>query len=306
MEARAMPTKLMSYSTNVSSGLRSTGRREIGGKYLDKEAGEDVATAAEVVVARSAPSVQQTPVVQQKPVVVAQAPPTLVSPPFVSPPVIVAEVPKVEPVTAAVASVSLRDASPTAARRAASRPRTSNNNSATSPSASPSRAAAVTAAPIQPPTQPQQQQQPQYQPPIAKESPSPIPKASTLSITQFKTYAEYKAARAALEAANKAGTEYVPEPAVTTAAPASSYTARRGVSRSRGGVPESAGTPPVAPVASGPVLPQRTVSRERSSSSGQRGASRSVERTGRGVHIVREYQRQPAAESEDEVVVFDD
>ncbi|KAJ3106367.1 hypothetical protein HK100_003740 [Physocladia obscura] len=37
-------------------------------------------------------------------------------------------------------------------------------------------------------------------PEIAKETPAPIPKASGLSITQFKTYAEYKAAKAALEA----------------------------------------------------------------------------------------------------------
>ncbi|KAJ3398152.1 hypothetical protein CcCBS67573_g08896 [Chytriomyces confervae] len=40
-QAAAMPSKLMSFSSNVSSGLSFSGRREIGGKYMEKPASEE-------------------------------------------------------------------------------------------------------------------------------------------------------------------------------------------------------------------------------------------------------------------------
>ncbi|KAJ3027311.1 UNVERIFIED_CONTAM: hypothetical protein HDU68_004050 [Siphonaria sp. JEL0065] len=366
-QARAMPSKLMSFSTNVSSGLNFGGRREIGGKYLEKSSSDDklgataaaaAAPAAEKVVVASSPLVQQTPVIvaqqapvfvaQSVPVVVAQAPPTLsapapaqstpsyslssytpsystsaptytqppaaetpAEPTFVPPPrsyraptqaQVSAPVvePAIEAVTASVNNVSLRDPSP-APRRPSNvttgRPPTAATLATTTTySTSPTRA----------------------EPPVAKETPTVIPKATTLSITQFKTYAEYKAAKAALEAANNAGASSytpsvtaVPDTAAATA-PAAQTAAQytpRGASIGGTRSPQPSGTR---------SPPRRDYSRERTAAAPTPVAqqqpsaysrARSQERTTSrgGVQIVREYARPvKKEESDDEVVVIEE
>ncbi|KAJ3225270.1 hypothetical protein HDU78_010696 [Chytriomyces hyalinus] len=273
-QAAAMPSKLMSFSSNVSSGLSFSGRREIGGKYMDK------------------------PVSQEDPV----EPPKSVAAPAPQRPV--------ESVSQGMGNMSVSSSSSSQSYAApsmassssyVSRPPTQQPTQV-APSRSEYSAPAYSSPPVQtvpasppqqpqqmrsrPPTQPQQSQQPQQpqQPQQQQQAqsfqnemrtqPDPVSSAAqptlrshaprqnsnpsisatatptssqskerpTLSITQFKTYAEYKAAKAALEL------EYGPAPttSASSAAPArdarsrqrpprSASSSSRSQSRARGG-----------------------------------------------------------------------
>ncbi|KAJ3072371.1 Muscle-specific protein 20 [Podochytrium sp. JEL0797] len=124
--------------------------------------------------------------------------------------------------------------------------------------------------------------------PIAKESLAPIPRASgSLSITQFRTYAEYKAAKAALEAAAaETGGGGVAPSVATVPVTAMGSARQRAYSRDRGQVQGREGE--------GQQQPQQQ-------SRGYTPRSRS---TSRRVEIVREYKK--AVTDDDEEVVVEE
>ncbi|KAJ3232776.1 hypothetical protein HDU81_002734 [Chytriomyces hyalinus] len=325
-QAAAMPSKLMSFSSNVSSGLSFSGRREIGGKYMEKPATEEDGKVAPAPVVEPPKSVAAAPAPQRPVESISQGmgnmsfsspAPQPAGREYQAPPPQTYSAPS--PAAAPSASYVSRPPTQQPVQAAPSRTEYSSPSVQAVPASPPQQHQQMRS---RPPTQPQQPQQPQYQqqqqqqyqqqyypndsrkqpepavssyeaqptsrsyaprqnsnpsipaPAAAAAAPPPQTYSSqskerpTLSITQFKTYAEYKAAKAALEK------EYGPASG-TTSVPAAAP-ARDARSRER---------PP------------------RSTSSSSRSQSRA--RGGR-VEIVREQQAQVVSrDDEDEVVVFD-
>ncbi|KAJ3339506.1 Transgelin [Entophlyctis luteolus] len=315
-EAKFMPTKLMSMNTNVASGTSFGGRREIGGKYMEKidsSEGNDAFEAQRPSVEsdRKVPD-QSSRAMKQHPV-------------------------------------------PTRETQKLDRDTVSQFASRVSPDASPK----LSAEPMTPESKPTLQYQGESRlqqlytppPPAAEQmqipaasriaprekSPPPTEKLSSspvspplspgsLSITQFRSYAEYKAAKAALEASKSS---VIPVPSV--ASPTGNRTPRTVLSSRNSSVDHTADAykpeviAPVA-VANPSVAPTRTahLSSTRAHTSPGPGVSHTTPsqttpppssvglvrppRTtsaGRTI-IVREYTPRVYNDSDEEVTVFED